>query len=392
MYDFTTILNRQNCGSDKWDLMKKRNSHVSDNIVPLSVADMEFYNPPEITEGLKNYLSDLVLGYPNVTDSCKNAVIGWMQKRHNWDIHPDWIENSAGVVSALYNAVRSFTEPGEGVIVFSPVYPPFYKSIETNNRILVQSDLLIDNGKYVIDFDDFEKKAKDANNKLLLFCSPHNPVGRVWTKQELERVADICLKNNIIVVSDEIHSDLIMPGYKHIVFSTLNDDVADNSVICTAPSKTFNIAGMQTSNIIIKNENLRKQFKAGMAASAFHSLNILGYKACEIAYTQCEKWLEELIIVINKNKIFVETFMKERIPQIAVFNMEGTYLQWWDCKSLKMDHLALEEFMTKKAFLFFTEGYAFGDSGKGFERINLACPQSTLEAALLRLEQAVSAL
>jgi putative C-S lyase len=389
MYDFTTVIDRRNCGADKWELMKKQNQNVPRDIVPLSVADMEFKNPPEIIDGLKNYLSDLVLGYPCVTNSYKDAVISWMKKRHNWKINPDWIENSPGVVSALYNAVKTFTEPGEGVIIFSPVYHPFFSAIESNKRKLVESKLLLENGKYVIDFDDFEKKAKDANNKLLLFCSPHNPVGRVWTKEELCRVAEICLCNNIKIVSDEIHADIIMPDFKHIVFSTLSDEVADNCVVCTAPSKTFNIAGLQTSNIIIKDETLRKRFYAGMSESAFHSLNILGYKACEIAYTQCEKWLDELMLVINKNKIFAENFMKHRIPEIKVFNMEGTYLQWWDCRGLNMDHKTLEEFMTQDALLFFTQGYIFGDGGKCFERINLACPESTLEKALLRLEKAV---
>jgi putative C-S lyase len=386
MYDFTSVISRIDCGSDKWDLMKKRNPNVSNNIVPLSVADMEFYNPPEIIEGLQKHLSDLVLGYPHVTDSYKDAVISWMKKRHNWEVHPDWIENSAGVVFALYNSVRTFTKPGEGVIIFTPVYHPFFTSVECNDRSLVESDLIIENGKYVIDFDDFEKKAKDANNKLLLFCNPHNPVGRVWTKEELQHVADICLKNNIVIISDEIHSDLIMPKNKHIVFSTLNEEVADHCIVCTAPSKTFNIAGLQTSNIIIKNENMRKRFNIGMAKTGFYSLNVLGYKACEIAYTKCENWLDELIIVINKNKMFAESFVTQRIPQIKVFDMEGTYLQWWDCRNLNMNHLELEEFMTTKAELFFTEGYNFGDAGKGFERINLACPLSTIKAALLRLE------
>ncbi len=389
MYDFTTVINRWGCGADKWELMKKQNPDVPDHIVPLSVADMEFYNPPEIIEGLKESLSCLVLGYTNVTATYKQAVCGWMKKRHNWEINPEWIENSSGVVPAFYNAVKAFTQPGDGVIIFAPVYYPFFASIERNNRTLVQSNLVIEHGKYVIDFDDFEKKAKDAKNKLLLFCSPHNPVGRVWTREELERVAEICLKNNILIVSDEIHFDLIMPGHRHIVFSSLNDETADNCIVCTAPSKTFNIAGLQTSNIIIKNEKIRKQFETGLEETGFYSLNILGYKACEIAYTRCEKWLDELIEVINNNKKFAESFIKQRIPRINVFDMEGTYLQWWDCKDLGMDYLAMEEFMIREALVFLDEGYIFGDSGRGYERINLACPLSTLEAALIRLENAL---
>lgn len=389
MYDFTSIVNRWGCGAGKWEIMKEKVPGIPGNIVPLSVADMEFYNPPEIISGLKDYLDTHVLGYAGVTESYLEAVCGWMKKRHAWDIEPEWIINSSGVVPAFFNAVRSFTKPGDGIIIFTPVYYPFFKAIERNGRTIVQSELKIDGGKYVIDFEDFERKAKDARNTMLLFCSPHNPVGRVWTREELQKLADICLSNRILVVSDEIHFDLIMPGYKHTVFSALGAGIDERCIVCTAPSKTFNIAGMQTSNIIIKNRELRKQFKAGLEESGFSSLNILGYKACEIAYTQCGQWLDELIAVVNNNKKYAEDFMKTRLPLIHVFNMEGTYLQWWDCRRLGMTHLGMEDFMTKEAWLFLDEGYIFGDGGKGYERINLACPLAILEAALERLEKAL---
>src|SRR5665647_81554 len=256
-YDFETIIDRRSTGSGKWDQMIRCNPDVSRGVVPFSVADMELKNPPEITEGLKKYIDSTILGYTQPTDSYLNAVCDWMKRRHGWVVKRDWIIGSPGVVNALFLAVKAFTNQGDGIIIQTPVYYPFYAAIERNQRALVKNPLIYTGSNYFIDYDDLERKAHDPKNKVLLFCSPHNPVGRVWTPEELTRVGEICLRNNVLIISDEIHFDLIMPGHKHTVFANVSEDLANNTIVCTSPSKTFNLAGMQTSNIIIPNEIIR---------------------------------------------------------------------------------------------------------------------------------------
>jgi aminotransferase/cystathionine beta-lyase len=398
VYDFTTIINRSGTGASKWDAMKAKNPLVPPDIVPLSVADMEFRMAPEITQGLKAYLEDLVLGYTVGGASYYDAVCGWMKTRHGWDIKDQWIVPTQGVVNAFFSAIKALTEPGDGVIILSPVYYPFYRAVERNGRRLVTSELIIEPhpggkgpGRYVVNYPDLEAKARDPANKVLLFCSPHNPVGRVWEREELERIGRICLENKVTVISDEIHFDLILKGHTHHVFAALNEEFAANTITCTAPSKTFNLAGLHSSNIIISNPTLRGAFRKTLEQNAGSiRLNVFGYKACEIAYTRCGAWLDELLQVLERNKTAVERFMAERIPAIKVFDLEGTYLQWWDCRGLGMDSAALEQCMTREALLFLDDGYLFGEGGNGYERINLACPRAVLEAALERLAEALS--
>jgi putative C-S lyase len=391
MYDFTSIIDRSGVGSDKWDEMKKRDPSVGRDIVPLSVADMEFKMAPELAGGLKDCLDNLVLGYTGPTKSYYDAVRLWMKDLHAWDIKDEWLVNSNGVVAALYNCVKSFAAPGEGVIIMPPVYYPFFMSIERNKRKAVANALLIRNGRYEIDFDDLEAKASDPNNKLLLLCSPHNPVGRVWGIEELKKIGDICLRHGVTIVSDEIHFDLIMPGFSHTVLAALGEEYAQITITCTAPSKTFNLAGMRSSNIIIPNKELRRKYLEEIGHSMSRpALNTLGYRACEIAYTKCRPWLDELITVIDSNRKTVEEFMARVIPAVKVFTLEGTYLQWWDCRGLGMDYRELEEFMVNEARLFLDEGYVFGTEGRGYERINLACPAPVLQAALERLAAALA--
>jgi aminotransferase/cystathionine beta-lyase len=390
MYDFTSVVERDKAGSAKWKDMYEKNPRVPRGIVPFSVADMEFKMAPEITGGLAEYLKDLVMGYTTPTDAYYDAVCGWMKKRHSWDIKREWMILSDGVVSAFFNAVKSVAGPGEGVIIMPPVYYPFFMAIERNKRRLVTNNLVIDKGRYVVDYDGLEAVARDPRNKALLFCSPHNPVGRVWEREELQKIGRICLENNVVVISDEIHSDLIMPGFSHQVFAAISDDFARNTITCTAPSKTFNLAGLAASNIVIQDEKLRNAYLETLLQNTGVSmLNIFGYKTCEIAYTRCEHWLTELLSVLNQNRKLVEDFMKERIPQIRVFNLEGTYLQWWDCRGLELDYRDLEKLLTEDAFLFLDEGYMFGENGKGFERINLAAPAKVLEAGLERFASAL---
>ncbi len=389
MYDFTTLVDRKELGSAKWNGMRDLNPNVPDGVIPFSVADMELLNPPEVIAGLREYLDEVILGYAAATPRYRRAVCGWMKRRHNWDIQPDWIVETSGVVPALFTAVGAFTEPGDGVILLTPVYYPFFMAVEKNGRTIVASDMAERDGRYYIDFEDLEKKAKDPKNKLILFCSPHNPVGRVWQRDEIERLGRICIDNGVRVVSDEIHFDLIMPGHRHTVYSTISQEFADTAVVCTAPSKTFNLAGMQTSNLIIKNPDLRKRFVDELGKTGFFTCNVLGYKACELAYEQGERWLEELLVLLDANRALAEAFLRDRIPGIRVFPLEGTYLQWWDCRALGMDHKALEQFMIHEALLFLDEGYIFGNTGEGFERINLACPTASLVEALERFHAAL---
>jgi len=389
-YDFETVRERMNTGSAKWEQMLRYNPNVSPGIVPFSVADMELINPPEIIEGLKEYLDSTILGYTQPTSSYLNAVCDWMKRRHDWFIQKEWIIGTPGVVNAFHLAVKAFTNQGDGIIIQPPVYHPFYAAIERNQRTLVKNPLIFTGSKYVMDYDDLERKARDPQNKMLLFSSPHNPVGRVWTREELLLAGEICLRNKVLIISDEIHFDIIMPGHKHTVFANVSDDFANNTIVCTAPSKTFNLAGMQTSNIIIPNENIREAFIREMASNGSHSLNILGYKGCEIAYTQCGEWLDQLLELIYHNHLELKKFIENNIPVIKAIDLEGTYLQWMDFRALGLNKLELEKRMHFEAQLFFDEGYIFGDEGNGFERMNLACPTAVMLDGLRRLADTIN--
>ena len=385
-YDFDTLIKREQVGSFKWDSMKLKNPMVDERVVPLSVADMEFKNAPEIIEGLKDYLDHTVLGYTGATEEYYASVISWMEKRHGFTPKKEWFVETAGVVPGLGQMVAAFTSPEDAVMIMTPVYYPFRMAVENNKRKLVTTELINTGHSYEIDFDDFEKKAAQEDVKLLILCSPHNPVGRVWTKEELLRIAEICLEHGVFIISDEIHFDLILPGWQHVSLGTFEEKYLNNCVICTAPSKTFNLAGFQTSNNFIPNETMREKISA---ARGYHSLNILGYKACELAYTKCEAWLEELLLVLEENKKYIEEFMKAKLPEIKVYELQGTYLQWLDFNAFGMDYQQLETFMQQEAQLFLDEGYIFGEGGKGFERINLACPTWVIKEAMDRLYAAV---
>jgi putative C-S lyase len=392
-FDFTTRVDRRGSGAAKWEEMFRKKPNVSPGVIPLSVADMELPNPPEIIRGLKDHLDKAVLGYTNPTPEYTQAVIDWMKQRHNWNIKAEWIVLSPGVVPAFFTALKAFTKPGDGVIIQPPVYYPFFTAIRSNDRVLSPNPLIRDDAQrsYRIDFDDLEAKAKDPQNKTLIFCSPHNPVGRVWTKEELRRVSEICLNNNVLMISDEIHFDLLMPGVEHTVYATLSKEAEQNCVVCTAPSKTFNLAGMQVSNIIVPNGEIREKLQAEFMKSSLFMLNQLGLKACELAYTRCEGWLDTFLRVLRQNYEYVKDYIDRYIPQIKVYPLEGTYLMWLDFRALGLDKQALEEFMINEAEWFTDEGYLFGEEGSGFERINLACPLSVLEEAMERLKKALTA-
>ncbi|CAM3308210.1 MalY/PatB family protein [Filibacter tadaridae] len=388
-YDFTTRINRKNTGALKWEQMYGWNPNVAKDIIPLSVADMEFKNPPEVIEGLKDFLDGTVLGYTGPSESFLDAVVSWQKKRHNWDIEKEWIVNTQGIVPAFYTAIRALSEKGDGIIIFRPTYYPFGAAIEDNERTEVNVPLLQDHGDYTIDFEGFEKAAADSKNKILLFCSPHNPVGRVWKKEELEQLAEIAVKHDVYVISDEIWYDFVMPGYTHTVLATVNEKLNDQLITCTAPSKSFNLAGMMMSNIIISNEEIRERFRHELETVRGDMVGILGYKACELAYEKSENWLDELLKLIDTNQRVVHNYFKENFPQIKASLVEGTYLQWLDFNALGMTNEELEEFMHMDAQFFTDEGYIFGEEGNGFERINLALPTDALEEALHRLGTAL---
>ncbi len=382
--DFTSILDRSACGSSKWDGVKG----ASAECVPLSVADMEFPTAPPIVRAIEQVANRDVLGYTHATDAYYDAVCGWMKRKHNFEIRKDWIVTTPGVVDALAVLVDAVTKPQDEVIILTPVYYPFDMAVLAKSRHMLYSTLLNNNGHYEIDFKDLEEKAKRPHATALLFCNPHNPVGRVWTRDELKKVADICCDNGVFIIDDEIHNDLIMPGYEHTVMATVSDRVLDNIAVCTAPSKTFNIAGLQCSNIIIPNALSRTKAVACSLLNMQSQLNIFAYAACIAAYTECDDWLEELLGVIAGNAAYITDFMAEHFPEIRVIPLEGTYLLWLDMRALGMTHVELRE-MLVKAGLYLDNGEMFGTAGRGFQRINLACARATLEKAMARFKNAV---
>ena len=388
-YDFETLIPRKNMGSRKWNVMAQHNPNAAEDVIPLSVADMEFRNPPELAQGLKDYIDRSILGYTLPNDAFYQSVSRWMKNRHQWDIKPEWLVQAPGVVNALFGIVKTFTEPGDGIIIMQPVYYPFSAAITQNGRELVNNALIYEDYAYRIDFDDLEKKAKDPKNKMLILCSPHNPIGRVWTREELEKVSRICIDNNVLVVSDEIHFDFILTGHKHTVFANISEEFAQHCIICTAPSKTFNIAGLKISNIVIPNDHLRKQLLEKNQRD--FASNALGIQACRICYDDCGAWKDEMLCMIEYNYQQVKKFVEEKLPQIKVIELQGTYLLWLDCTALGLSDEELEK-LTLGADLYLDEGYLFGPGGSGFERINLACPTRYLMAAMERFQKAISAL
>lgn len=384
-YDFETLLSREGQGSLKWMGMLSENPNPGKDIIPFSVADMEFKTPPEVVEGLKKYLDVAVLGYSGQTQGYLDAVRNWMKRRHDFEVKPEWIVSTGGVVPAFFTAIRKLSDPGDGVIVMSPVYYPFYDAVQCNGRKLADCPLIENHGHYTIDFEKFEHLASQKENKILLFCSPHNPVGRVWTRSELEELGRIIIKYDLILLADEIHHDIIMPGHKHTVFQTLSDELADRTVTMTAVSKTFNLAGLSLSNIIIKNPTLRQKFVDGLCETKSVPVSILGYKGTEIAYNECEGWLVEMIELMYHHQQLVHHYFKEHHPEILAPVSEGTFLQWIDFRALNKSKEELQRFLREDCQLYFDEGYIFGENGAGFERWNLACPTRYIQAGLERL-------
>jgi cystathionine beta-lyase len=385
-YDFDQTINRYQTASLKWDEADRL--FGSSGILPMWVADMDFRVPRPVIEAIKRRAEHGIFGYTTRPASYYDAVIGWMKRRHNWEIRKEWICHSPGVVPALSMMVQAFTQPGEKILIQPPVYYPFATVVTNNGRELVYNRLIEDGGTYRMDFMDLERKLSDGV-KMLILCSPHNPVGRVWSKEELEQLGRLCLEYGVLVVSDEIHADLVYSGHRHIPFAVLSEELAQNSVICTAPSKTFNLAGLQTSNIIIPNETLRKTFTRIIDRNVLGLTNTFGVVATESAYREGDEWLDECLAYLEDNLAFLIRFVDSRIPTIKVIKPEGTYLVWLDCRSLGLEGKELKHLLRKKAKVALDDGSIFGPGGEGFVRINIACSRSVLEEGLHRIEQAL---
>jgi len=384
-YDFDRIIDRRNTNSVKYDFLERKG--FSPDTIPLWVADMDFQVPDEVSERLKKVAAHGIFGYSEARDPYFEAVHDWLAAHHELETKPEWLVKTPGVVFAIASAIRAFSKEQEGVLIQRPVYHPFEQAIRSNNRRVVNNPLVYADGRYHIDFDDFEKKIQEENVKLFILCSPHNPVGRVWTGAELKRMGELCLQNHVLVVSDEIHCDFIYPGYHHTSFATISPELEQNSILCTSPSKTFNLAGLQVSNIFIPNPSLRTNFKSVISATGHGDINIFGLAACESAYRFGEEWLIQLKEYLSENLAFVRDYVKDSLPGIRLIEPEGTYLVWLDFSGLHLPEQQVNDIIKNKAKLWLDDGSLFGEEGKGFQRINIACPRKILEEAMRRLKR-----
>lgn len=389
-YDFDEVIDRRNTDCLKYDFAVQRGRPK--DVLPFWVADMDFSIAQEIEDALVKRCQHGIFGYSEATDGYFAALQNWYLKHFNWQVQRPWLIKTPGVVFALAMAVKAFTEPGDGVLVQQPVYYPFTEVIRDNDREVVNAPLALVNGHYEINFADLEQKLADPKVKLMFLCSPHNPVGRVWTKEELLKVGDLCLKYNVITVSDEIHSDFVWDDNAHTPFATLGEEYQQNCIVCTAPSKTFNLAGLQVSNIFIPNQKLRRAFRKQIDAAGYSQLNTLGLVACQAAYTYGEEWLTQVKAYIRSNITFVDDYLKQNLPQIKMLPIEGTYLVWLDCSALGMTADEREQWLWHEAKLWLDGGGIFGKEGEAFERINVACPRATLLQGLEQLKAAVEGL
>ena len=389
-YDFDEVIDRRNTDCLKYDFAVQRGRPK--DVLPFWVADMDFSIAQEIEDALVKRCQHGIFGYSEATDGYFAALQNWYLKHFNWQVQRPWLIKTPGVVFALAMAVKAFTEPGDGVLVQQPVYYPFTEVIRDNDREVVNAPLALVNGHYEIDFADLEQKLANPKVKLMFLCSPHNPVGRVWTKEELLKVGDLCLKYNVITVSDEIHSDFVWDDNVHTPFATLGEEYQQNCIVCTAPSKPFNLAGLQVSNIFIPNQKLRRAFRKQIDAAGYSQLNTLGLVACQAAYTYGEEWLTQVKAYIRSNITFVDDYLKQNLPQIKMLPIEGTYLLWLDCSALGMTADEREQWLWHEAKLWLDGGGIFGKEGEAFERINVACPRATLLQGLEQLKAAVEGL
>lgn len=392
-YDFDTVVNRLGTSASKWDgqsLQRKFKLEGREGYLPLWVADMDFRTAPHIVEALQSCAEHGIFGYAIHTDGYFEAVAWWMANRHGWSIQREWVTAVPGIVPALNFIVRALTEEGDNVIIQEPVYGPFRSTVTNNGRNPLNNALKYVGDRYEMDYEDLEEKAKDPRTKLLILCSPHNPVGRVWHEEELRRLGEICQRHGVLVVADEIHQDFALPGFKHIGYATLGEAFEHQSVTCTAPSKTFNLAGLHTANLIVPDAEVAKKIRKEMTKSSIGESNVFGIAALEAAYSQAgAEWVDALVAYIDENLAFVERFVAAELPEARYVKPEGTYLAWIDFTALGLGQVELERLIKEEAKVLLCPGTWFGEDGRGFLRVNTACPRSVLREALTRIAAAI---
>lgn len=388
-YDFDSYIERRGSGSMKWDLLEER--FGTPDLVPLWVADMDFRCPPEICEALARKLEHGILGYPAVPASLFDAVTGWQKKRHGWDADKSWVSWAPGVVAGLAFALEAYTKPGDEVIIQPPVYPPFRETVELSGRRTVNNPLKRENGRYTFDLEHLEKIVTPTC-RVLILCSPHNPVMRVWTREELTALAELAERKDMLIIADEIHQDLVFKDAKHICFASLSEDAANRSVTFVAPSKTFNIAGLAASAAIIPDGSLRARYQSVLQRFHLFRLNMMGLIATEAAYATGAEWLDQMMAYIEGNRELTETFVRERMPKAKMDHPEGTYIFWIDFSGYGLRGDALQSFLIDKAKVAMNDGRSFGSEGDGFARINIGTTRAQLQEGLERIAAALEAL
>lgn len=382
-YNFDEIIPRRGTNSYKWD------SAGDADVLPMWVADMDFRTAPPVVEALRKRVEHGIFGYVRVPDAYYAAVTNWFARRHDWQIKKEWIIYTTGVVPALSAVIKALTAPGDKVMVQTPVYNCFFSSIRNNGCGMIANPLIYRNGTYQIDFADLEQKAADPSVKVLLLCNPHNPAGRVWTKQELTRIGDICIRNNVWVVADEIHCELVFPGHTYIPFASISQEFLMHSVTCTSPSKAFNLAGLQIANIISADTDIRTKIDKAININEICDVNPFGVEALMAAYNDGEEWLEELKQYLFANYNYLRVYFEEYLPEFPVATLEGTYLVWADCLVLNQSSDETVKTLLEKEKLWVNEGSLYGEAGEGFIRINIACPRQQLIEGLNRLRRAL---
>ena len=379
-YNFSKLTNRFNTNSLKWD--------VNNNELPMWVADMDFETAPEIREAIRKKVDFGIYGYTIIPDEYYLSISNWWERRHNFKIEKEWILFCTGVVPAISSIVRKMTREGDNVLVQAPVYNIFYNSIVNNNRKVLSSDLCFDGKEYSIDYEDLERKLSDPATTLMILCNPHNPIGKVWSKETLKKIGELCIKYNVLVVSDEIHCDLTY-GNSYTPFASISPEIAQNSITCIAPTKTFNLAGVQASNIIVLNDEIRKMVNRGINTDEVAEPNAFAIEATIAAFTKGEPWLNELIEYLAENKRVVQKFIHNELPSLNLIHSDATYLLWIDCSSITKDSLEFCKFIRKETGLYVSSGHVYGSNGGHFIRMNIACQRERVEDGLSRLKVGV---
>lgn len=388
-YNFNEKIDRSKNHAAKWSELKLKFGR--DDLIPMWIADMDIKTPPQIISAMRDKLEQGIFGYVYRPESYYISATNWLKKRFGYEISPNTLIHSPGVVPSMSMLVNMLTQPGDKILIQSPVYPPFAAAVKDNNRELIENFLIKnENGYYTIDFDDFERKISQLNIKLFILCSPHNPVGRVWTKEELEKLGNICVKYNVRILADEIWRDLIMPGYKHTPLASINKEIEDITITLFSPTKSFNLAGLQASFVTFPRIEEREKFDALLTKLDIRRNNPFSLVAFEAAYNECEEWLDELIVHLEENMQYVTSFIQQKLPVIKTVKPEGTYLMWLDFNNLNYPKDKLQDFLINNARIALNSGNTFGENGKGFFRMNIACPRYQLEEAMSRLEKAIN--